>query len=96
MLTAKKIQKITILGLITLSLLLGIKVFPSFNFDRAFIYRTLSWISCQYSPAPSCLVAHATTELPKASGKNGVVVSTQREASKIGLQILAEGGNAIG
>ena len=89
MLTVKKIRKVIILGLITLSLLLG------FNFDRAFIYRTLSWISCQYSPAPSCLVANATTELPKASGKNGVVVSTQQEASKIGLQILAEGGNAI-
>ena len=31
----------------------------------------------------------------KASGKNGVVVSTQKEASEIGLQILKEGGNAI-
>ena len=31
----------------------------------------------------------------KASGKNGVVVSTQKEASEIGLQILKDGGNAI-
>ena len=95
MLTVKKIKKVTILGLITLSLSLGIGVFSSSTLDRSFIYRTLSWISCQYSPAPSCLVANATNELPKASGKNGVVVSTQQEASKIGLQILAEGGNAI-
>jgi gamma-glutamyltranspeptidase/glutathione hydrolase len=31
----------------------------------------------------------------KASGKNGAVVSTQHEASQIGLQILESGGNAI-
>ena len=87
MITAKKIKKIIILGLITLSLSLGIGVFSSFNLDRAFIYRTLSWVNCQYYPSSSCLVANATSELPKASGKNGVVVSTQHEASKIGLQI---------
>ena len=29
------------------------------------------------------------------SGKNGVVVSTQKDASEIGLEILKEGGNAI-
>ena len=95
MITAKKIKKIITLGLITFSLSLGIGIFSYLNSDRSFIYQTLSWLSCQYSPAPSCLVANASTEMPKASGKNGVVVSTQREASKIGLQILAEGGNAI-
>ena len=95
MITAKKIKKIITLGLITFSLSLGIGIVRSLHVERSFIYQTLSWLSCQYSPAPSCLVANASTEMPKASGKNGVVVSTQREASKIGLQILAEGGNAI-
>ena len=95
MITAKKIKKIITLGLITLSLSLGIAIVSYLNVDRSFIYRTLSWLNCQHSAALSCLVANATTELPKASGKNGVVVSTQHEASKIGLQVLAEGGNAI-
>ena len=31
----------------------------------------------------------------KAVGKNGVVVSTQQEASQVGLQVLKDGGNAI-
>ena len=95
MTTAKKIKKVTGLGLIILSLSLGIVFINSFSSDRSFLYRTMSWLSCQYAGAPSCLVANAGSELPKASGKNGVVVSTQHEASKVGLQILAEGGNAI-
>ena len=32
---------------------------------------------------------------PEAVGKNGAVVSTQAEASQVGLQVLQEGGNAI-
>ena len=32
---------------------------------------------------------------PQAVGKNGVVVSTQAEASQVGLQVLQDGGNAI-
>ena len=30
-----------------------------------------------------------------ATGRNGVVVSTQKEASEVGLQVLEDGGNAI-
>ena len=95
MTTSRKTKKIIILGLITTVFSLGIVITNFFNDERALIYQTLSWFSCKYAPVPSCLVANATTELPKASGKNGVVVSTQKEASKIGLQILADGGNAI-
>lgn len=91
----KRSKKNIILGLIAIGLSIAIFITNSFNIDRSFIYRTLSWVSCQYSLVPSCLVANASSDLPKASGKNGVVVSTQQEASKIGLQILAEGGNAI-
>ncbi len=95
MTTARKKRKIIILSSIALFLSFGIVITHSLNVNFALFYRTLSWISCQYSPAPSCLVANATTDVPKAAGKNGVVVTTQQEASKIGLQILAEGGNAI-
>ncbi|MGD1920506.1 MAG: gamma-glutamyltransferase [Pleurocapsa sp.] len=35
------------------------------------------------------------TTLGKAYGKNGVVVSTQKDASEIGLKILKNGGNAV-
>ena len=90
MITAKKIPKIITLGLISFSLSLVIGIVHSLNFDS-----TLSWISCHYSHSASCFVANATTELSKTSGKNGVVVSTQHEASKLGLEILKEGGNAI-
>lgn len=95
MTTARKKRKIIILSSIALFLSFGIVITHSLNVNFALFYRTLSWISCKYSPAPSCLVANATTDVPKTAGKNGVVVTTQQEASKIGLQILAEGGNAI-
>jgi gamma-glutamyltranspeptidase / glutathione hydrolase len=39
--------------------------------------------------------ADATTAILTASGRHGVVVSTQKEASEIGLQVLKDGGNAI-
>jgi gamma-glutamyltranspeptidase / glutathione hydrolase len=45
----------------------------------SYFYSPLSWLGCQAT----------------SSGKNGVVVTTQHEASKVGLQILRQGGNAI-
>jgi gamma-glutamyltranspeptidase/glutathione hydrolase len=38
---------------------------------------------------------NAKTVQPQAVGSNGVVVSTQKEASSVGLQVLQDGGNAI-
>jgi gamma-glutamyltranspeptidase / glutathione hydrolase len=38
---------------------------------------------------------NAKTVESKAVGSNGVVVSTQKEASLVGLQVLQDGGNAI-
>ena len=40
-------------------------------------------------------ITSVKAESVSTSGKNGVVVSTQKDASEIGLQILKEGGNAI-
>ncbi|MGB5635052.1 MAG: gamma-glutamyltransferase, partial [Waterburya sp.] len=48
-----------------------------------------------YSTVDSWYSVNAKTEATKAVGRNGVVVSTQKEASKVGLQVLKDGGNAI-
>ena len=48
-----------------------------------------------YSALSQPTSVQAETQVSTASGKNGVVVSTQKDASEIGLQILKDGGNAI-
>ena len=52
-----------------------------------------SWLI--YSTLDKWTTLNAQTIVSKASGRNGVVVSTQQEASKIGLRVLKDGGNAI-
>ncbi|MDJ0588370.1 MAG: gamma-glutamyltransferase [Pleurocapsa sp. MO_226.B13] len=52
-----------------------------------------SWLI--YSQFDEWRSLNAQTVVSKASGNNGVVVSTQKEASEIGLQVLKDGGNAI-
>ncbi|WP_036480055.1 gamma-glutamyltransferase [Myxosarcina sp. GI1] len=64
------------------------------NIDSPFVYRLISKWNCKDSLLPVCNPANAQT-VDKVSGNNGVVVSTQKEASKIGLQVLKDGGNAI-
>ena len=86
---AKK-SLIVISGLI---LFLGIAIYS--NLDSPFVYQLLNKLSCRSSLLSGCNRAHAETVQSTAKGKNGVVVSTQREASQIGLQILKDGGNAI-
>lgn len=61
-----------------------------------YFYSPLSWISCKALPsAAACDRGEDLASAPTVSGKNGVVVTVQHEASKIGLQILKQGGNAI-
>ena len=48
-----------------------------------------------YSAVDGWYSVNAQTIETKAVGSNGVVVSTQREASQVGLQVLKDGGNAI-
>ena len=43
----------------------------------------------------SCLFADAAIATPPTTGTNGAVVSTSRDASIVGLEILKDGGNAI-
>lgn len=48
-----------------------------------------------YSTVDSWSRINAQTVQSQAIGSNGVVVSTQQEASSVGLQVLQDGGNAI-
>ncbi|HEY9771892.1 MAG TPA: gamma-glutamyltransferase [Coleofasciculaceae cyanobacterium] len=48
-----------------------------------------------YSTVDSWYSVNAETVATQAVGRNGVVVSTQKEASSVGLEILKDGGNAI-
>ena len=48
-----------------------------------------------YSGLYGTLQVNAETVATQAVGRNGVVVSTQQEASEVGLQVLKDGGNAI-
>ena len=71
----------------------GVAVYSSRN--SSIVYQLLSQWNCQNSSLAVCNRANAETVQPTATGKNGVVVSTQKEASQIGLQVLKDGGNAI-
>lgn len=79
---------VTILGL-------DIAVSRSIYHPLTYIYRSISWLECNSSSAPSCSRTTVLDSSHLSSGKNGVVVTTQREASRIGLQILKQGGNAV-
>ncbi|MGF1540696.1 MAG: gamma-glutamyltransferase [Pleurocapsa sp.] len=83
----------------SLALISGFFVFISIGIyssrNSSIFYRLLSQWNCLNSSLPICNPANAETVQPTATGKNGVVVSTQQEASQIGLQVLKDGGNAI-
>ena len=80
------------LFLLVIGIILGIGIFSSFNFFPA---QIVSWWNCPKSFVLVCQPANAKTTESIASGYNGAVVSTQKEASEIGLQVLTDGGNAI-
>ncbi len=66
------------------------------NYSLTVLYQIASAAICLQSKAPSChtnstLTSPATGKL----GTTGMVVSEQREASQVGIDILNAGGNAI-
>jgi gamma-glutamyltranspeptidase / glutathione hydrolase len=73
--------------------LLDMAIYGSFYHPLTYLYNIASWLQCSNSVVPSC--QKTTTPATAVWGKNGMVVTPQREASKVGQQILAEGGNAI-
>ncbi|WP_193199649.1 gamma-glutamyltransferase [Nostoc sp. MG11] len=81
--------------LISILIAIDIVVFGSIYHPLTYIYNLLSFIGCKYSPSPNCSQTALSSSYPNVLGKNGVVVTTQHEASKVGLRILKEGGNAV-
>lgn len=101
--TTPKKSKLARLSIFASLLLVGVSAIASrlgvveIAITKSKIYlvidRVASWWNCQNSLLPSCNLASATNA--EASGKNGAVVSTQQEASQVGIDILKQGGNAV-
>lgn len=77
-------------GLVLLIIVLDIIISGSVYHPLTYVYQSLSWLSCQQF---SCGSDRNTSE--SVSGKNGMVVTTQQEASQVGINVLQAGGNAI-
>lgn len=61
----------------------------------SYFYGPLSWVGCKASPSAIFCNRKVIASASTVSVKNGVVVTTQHKASKVGLQILKQGGNAV-
>ena len=80
------------LFLLTIGVILGITIISNFH---SLSFQIVNWWNCPKSSVLLCQTANAKTIKSVATGYNGAVVATQKEASEIGLQVLTEGGNAI-
>ena len=80
------------LFLLATSVFFGITISSNFHSLSGQIFN---WWNCPQSSVLVCQTANAKTAESIATGYNGAVVSTQKEASEIGLQVLKKGGNAI-
>lgn len=56
---------------------------------------SFKWFFQSFSPGNNYLANTANVELLASSGNNGAVVSTNRYASLVGLEVLQDGGNAV-
>ncbi len=66
------------------------------NYSLTVLYQIASAAICLQSKAPSCHTNSTLTSPPTGKlGTTGMVVSEQREASQVGIDILNAGGNAI-
>ncbi|MBR8833599.1 MAG: gamma-glutamyltransferase [Stigonema ocellatum SAG 48.90 = DSM 106950] len=74
-----------------LAFALDMAVAGSVHHPLTYVYDIASRLLCENSHAQTC----NKTESPVVSGKNGAVVTTQHNASEIGLEILKAGGNAV-
>jgi gamma-glutamyltranspeptidase / glutathione hydrolase len=59
-----------------------------------YLYTPLSWLSCRF-PIVVCNTLESSTSMSSVSGDEGMVVTTQHEASTVGRQILRLGGTAV-
>ena len=74
---------------------LDMVIFRSIYHPLVYAYNVASFFGCRNSPLPHCTQANFQLTQPTVTGNKGVVVTTQHEASKVGVRILSEGGNAI-
>ncbi len=90
----KKCLSVLILSFAFIGLALGLDmaVAGSVYHPLTYLYRILSWVGCKSS---NCNKTTLQASIPPVSGKNGIVVTTQHNASEIGLQILKQKGNAV-
>lgn len=61
----------------------------------SYFYGPLSWVGCKASPSAVFCNRKVIASASTVSAKNGIVVTTQHKASKVGLNILKQGGNAV-
>ncbi|MGH2415124.1 MAG: gamma-glutamyltransferase, partial [Microcystaceae cyanobacterium] len=76
-----------------LSLILDIVVSRSLYHPLTYWYQARSWWLCNREASCPQNLVHSQNS--RGSGKNSLVVTPQHKASEVGLQILAQGGNAI-
>jgi gamma-glutamyltranspeptidase / glutathione hydrolase len=77
-------------GFLSLVLALDIIIAGSIYHPLTYVYQILSWLSCKTYFCPSDSASYTAV-----SAKNGMVVTSQHEASQAGVKILLAGGNAI-
>lgn len=86
------------IGIVSIGLIAGLDMALARDIFHplSYFYSPLSWLGCKASPSTAtCEPGKALASKATVSGKNGIIVTTQHEASKVGLQILKQRGNAI-
>ncbi|MCU0537453.1 MAG: gamma-glutamyltransferase [Hydrococcus sp. Prado102] len=77
-------------GIFFLFIALDIIIAGSIYHPLTYVYQILSWLSCKTYFCPDNSASSTAV-----SAKNGMIVTTQHEASQVGIKILLAGGNAI-
>lgn len=85
----------TITAFIGLILSLDIAIGGTAVQPLTYLYKFQSWLNCKSASIPSCNNTAQNTSKAPIPAKNGMVVTEQRLASEVGLQILKQGGNAV-
>lgn len=77
------------------AVVLDMAIFGSVYYPFVHAYNLASFFGCRNSTLSGCKQNNLQLLRPTITGNEGVVTTTQHEASDVGLQILTDGGNAI-
>lgn len=77
------------------AVVLDMVIFGSIYYPLVHAYNLASFLGCRNSTLSGCKQNDLELLRPTVTGNEGVVTTTQHEASEAGLKILKEGGNAI-